>query len=386
MARKKAQKRRPWGKVEELPSGSFRASYIGPDKQRHYAPHTFQGETDADTWLSLMRADIARGVWVNPKAAKAQNFGAYAETYIAQRVTGRGAVLRPKTAAGYRHQLQKGLVTFTDMPIDDITPAAVRIWHVERCKTAKTAAASEARLLRAVLNVAIEDGIIDKNPVHPKFTKSSAGNKYRLPTLEELAVLVAHVESRFKLGVLLAAYGGLRLSEWRALRRSDLTRDGARFVISVTRQAQHITGSSWVVGPPKSDEGVRIITLPAHLTATVEAHLNEHAAQGVEGLLFPPLGSSEFIHDSVFNKSWRPAQEAAGVKGEVREHDLRGFAASHMHAVGAGFPAVRDFLGHSDERVTLKHYLHAVSSNQGEIADKMPVLPAVRAASAEGKA
>ena len=262
----------------------------------------------------------------------------------------------------------------------------MRTWHVERCKTAKTSAASEARLLRAVLNVAIEDGIITKNPVHQKFTKSSAGNKYRPPTLDELAVLLAHVEPRFKLGVLLAAYGGLRLSEWRALRRSDLTRDGARFVISVTRQAQHITGQGWVVGPPKSDEGVRIVALPRHLTATIEKHLGEYAAEGAEGLLFAPLGGSQFIHDSAFNKSWGVAQDAAGVKGEVREHDLRRFAASHLHAVGAPVVEVRDFLGHADERVTMKHYLRVVSSSQGEFADKMPVLPSPLTAGAETEA
>ena len=376
MGRKKVRKRRTFGKVEQLPSGSYRASYVGLDERRHKAPHTFGAEMDADAWLATVRADISRGVWVNPDAAKAEKFGVYAETYIEQRVTGRGATLRPKTAAGYRHQLGMGLATFSEMPLDDITPAAVRTWHVERCKTAKTAAASEARLLRAVLNVAIEDGIIAKNPVHPKFTKSSAGKTYRPPTLEELAVLHAHVEARFKLGVLLAAYGGLRISEWRALRRSDLASDGERYSVNVTRQAQHITGSGWVVGPPKG-EGVRVVTLPSHLTKTIEAHLSEHAAEGPDGLLFPPLGTSQFIHDSSFNTSWRVAQEAAKVKGEVREHDLRDFAGSHLLDVGANVIEVRDFLGHSDERVTMKHYLHAVNPRQGELADRMPELPAV---------
>ena len=71
------------------------------------------------------------------------------------------------------------------------------------------------------------------------------------------------------------------------------------------------------------------------------------------------------------------AQEAAKVKGEVREHDLRDFAGSHLLDVGANVIEVRDFLGHSDERVTMKHYLHAVNPRQGELADRMPELPAV---------
>jgi hypothetical protein len=41
---------RRFGKIQELPSGNFRASFIGPDGTRVFASMTFPSEGDADTW------------------------------------------------------------------------------------------------------------------------------------------------------------------------------------------------------------------------------------------------------------------------------------------------------------------------------------------------
>ena len=370
---------RPRGHVEKLESGRFRVRYVGSDKRRYSGPHTFSNEPDAERWLNQTNVDIERGVWVSPRAAKTVSFGDYAKTYLKERVTGSGKHLSPKTLAGYQHQLQKGLKPFAVMALTEITPAVVRSWHTERSKEGKSSAASESRLLRAILNVAIEDGIIEKNPVHARYTKSSAGKEYRVPTVEELSILHAHVDERFKAGVLIAAYGGLRISEWRALRKSDLTAvaddEGVkRYLVSVTRQAQYISGTGWVIGPPKYD-GVRKVLLPAHLFATLEAHIKKYAVGGSDALLFPATGGSKFIHDSAFNKSWRPAQIRAKVKGKVREHDLRDFAATHIHNAGAPAIAARDLLGHRDLRTTEKNYLHNVTQDLSRFVDRMPVLP-----------
>lgn len=70
-----------------------------------------------------------------------------------------------------------------------------------------------------------------------------------------------------------------------------------------------------------------------------------------------------------------PAQDAAGVRGQVREHDLRDFSASHLMAAGATALEVRDALGHANVRTTVDHYLHQVQDRAAELADRMPTLP-----------
>lgn len=375
--RKYKSNREDFGTIRVRSNGKFQASYVH-EGDRYYAPMTFFTKTDARGWLSTQRTDIERGRWRNPKAVTAETFGLYATTWVEQRVTSRGEPLRPKTRTEYERQLQKGLAEFADDRLTAITTARVRTWHADRMKAGKTAAAAEARLLRAIFTEAINDGIVSTNPVPAKLTKTSAGKTFRPPTVDELAILRHHVDDRFELGVLIAAYGGLRLSEWRALRRSDLALIDGRYRVLVTRQAQYVTGQGWVVGPPKSAKGVRSVTLPTWMTDVVNTHMAEHVGEFAESLLFAPKGNSEFIHDSAFNESWVPAQDAAGVRGQVREHDLRGFASSHLVATAGGsLIEARDLLGHSQVRVTEAHYMHRVNDRSGELADLMPTLPKV---------
>jgi integrase len=370
--------RETWGKVTPLPSKKFQASYLH-EGERHYAPMTYSARVDARAFNEAARKAIEKGTWKNPKTASAESFGVYAATWVAERTSSKGVALRPKTRAEYLRQLDKGLSAFAGDQLTAITPARVRTWHGKRLEAGHTMAGAEARLLRAILNTAVEDGIIQSNPVPAKLTKSSSGQTHRPPTLDELATLVENVDERFQLGVLVAAFGGLRLSEWRALRRRDLALVNGRYEISVTRQAQHVFRTGWTVGAPKSDHGIRTVTLPKDLTTRVDAHLSTQVGSFPDALLFAPKGTSEFIHDSDFNKSWNTARDAAGVRTEVREHDLRGFAGSHLVASGANAFEARDYLGHANVRTTETHYIRKVTegaaARAAELADKMPQLP-----------
>jgi integrase len=235
------------------------------------------------------------------------------------------------------------------------------------------------------MTTAVEDGLIERNPVDSKLTRSSSGIRHRPPTLDELAVMVAEFEEtepRLKLAVLLAAYGGLRISEWRALRRRDLTVDGDRVTVAVRRQAQRVSGEGWIVGPPKSAEGVRTVPLPSSLSADVRSHLSQHVGPFPDSLLFAPMGGSEFLDDSQFNKVWNKAREAAGVRvkegdnwvSAVREHDLRHFHLSFYAASGATLAELKARAGHSTTQAAMV-YQHAVLDRAADLADAMPALP-----------
>lgn len=394
-----------WGSIRRLPSGRFQASYM-VNGVRYTAPSTFSddarkpygtkprtAEQKAQAWLNGIRSDIERGTWVSPKIleeraveeekkAQAERFGVYAAAWVAQRKSGKGDPLRPKTRAEYERQLARGLSTFTDDRLTAITPARVRAWHDERTKHGPTQAGAEARLLRAILNTALVDGIIPTNPVPANLTRTSTGLKHRPPTMDELAVLLEGVGDFYRLGVLLGAYGGLRLSEWRALRRKDVTVTEGRTLLNVERQALYVAGGvGWIVGPPKSDEGERVVPLPAGLTEAVQGHLSAFVGPFPDDLLFPSPGS-EFVHDAQFNRHWNKARDAAGVRlrtpegkfvSVVREHDLRAFAAT-MHAQsGATLRETMKLLGHSTTVAAMAY--QATTGREAELADRMPLPP-----------
>lgn len=392
---RRARRTRPesWGAIRKLPSGRYQASYVGPDGTRYPAPRTYDSKDDARTWLAARRVEIQRGEWQSPadaaeraaaaaKIAEAEVFATYATTWISQRASSKGQPLRPKTRAEYERQLAKGLSTFASDRLVAITPARVRAWHAERMQTGATAAGAEARLLRAILNTAVLDGILSRNPVPGNLTKSQTGVKHRPPTLDELGAMLDTVGDFYRLPILLAAYGGLRLSEWRALRRRDLTSEQGRIIVNVDRAAVYVAGQGWHIGPPKSAEGVRAVTLPAALTPDVERHLVEYVGPFPDDLVFPPAGASEFLHDRQFNEAWNRARDAAGVRkrtgpttyrSEVREHDLRAFAGT-MHArSGATLRETMAFLGHSTTTAAMAY--QALTGRDADLADRMP-LPA----------
>ncbi len=179
-ARKYKSNREDWGTLRQRANGRWQASYLH-EGVRYYAPSTFDTKTDARAWLSGQRSDIIAGRWKNPKALAAETFGQYAATWIAQRVTTKGEPLRPKTRVEYERQLAKGLAIFADDALTAITPARVRTWHAERMAVGRTAAAAEARLLRAIFTTAEEDGIVQVNPVSAKLTKTPRGRRFARP-------------------------------------------------------------------------------------------------------------------------------------------------------------------------------------------------------------
>lgn len=372
-----------WGAIRKLPSGRYQASYVGPDAQRHNAPHTFDAIADARAWLAAQRVDIQRGTWKSPaalaaeadaaaKRAHAERFETYARNWVEQRRNSKGQALRAKTRTEYLRQLGAGLAVFADDALSEITPARVRAWHAARAKTAPTAAGAEARLLSAIMRTAVVDGIVAKSPVPANLTRTKTGRAHRPPTLDELGVLHDTMPAELQLAVLLAAYGSLRLGEWRALRRSDLALMEGRYMVSITRAAQYVNGVGWVVNAPKSDEGVRVVPLPASMTSAVEQHLTERVGPFAESLLFAPGGRTPFLTDRDWTRAWDAARDAAGVRAVVREHDLRAFAAT-MHArSGATLRETQKLLGHSTVAAAMQ-YQHATEDRLLELADRMPL-------------
>lgn len=373
-----------WGALRRLPSGRWQASYM-KDGERFTAPATFTNEDSAERWLRGTRTDIERGVWRNPrevaaeaereaKKAEGERFGTYAQTWVRQRVSSKGKPLRPKTRIEYERQLRVGLARFKNDRLSDITPARVRNWHAERMQAGPTAAGAEARLLSAIMRTALVDGIITANPVPPGLTRTKTGRPHRPPTPDELAVLIAEMPDQLRLAVLLAAYGGLRLSEWRALRRKDITFVDGRPIVSVTRAAQYLAGHGWEVGPPKSEQGIRSVPLPSWLADDVNAHLDAFVGRFGDSLLFAPSKGSWFIHDRYFNNPWNRARDAAGVRGQVREHDLRAYAGTTHAQSGATMRETMRLLGHSTTAAAMA-YQHAADDRMAELADRMPPPP-----------
>src|SRR5438132_779057 len=78
------------------------------------------------------------------------------------------------------------------------------------------------RLLRTVLNTAVEDGLIVANPCAIKGAGVEPADERALPSLAQVYQLADTVRPQFRALVLLAAFGGMRRGELLALSRRDI--------------------------------------------------------------------------------------------------------------------------------------------------------------------
>lgn len=363
LGRTRKAARRSWGKVETLPSGNLRASYTGPDGNRHSAPMTFTAVIDADAWLSAQRAKITANTWTpadatadaEAQAKRASNLGEYATEWVETRTGRDGGPLRGTTRAEYVRLLAGPLAPLTSQAVAAVTTASVRAWYAALVKTGKrTTAARAYGLLRSVMQTGVTDGIIPSNPCQVRGAQNaSTGRKSDVPTVAELAILQATMPERLRAMVPLAAWGGLRYGELTELRRRDVVLDDDTIVIQVTRAVSRVPGVGFVVGPPKSEAGVRPVALPPQLTATVLEHIAKHAQPGADGLLFPSTNGGH-LGESSFVKSWYPARAAAG-RDDLTWHTLRAFAGTSYTQSGATLAEVMERLGHSTPAAAMRY-------------------------------
>jgi hypothetical protein len=200
--------RRAFGYVRRLPSGRWQASYIGPDLVRHSAPMTFDTKLDAEAWLVAERKIMTSGDWIPPRrevmeASLPPTFGDYADGWLKSRT------LRDRTRHHYRGMLDRQLLSFKQLRLTEITPTAVRNWHTELGPGAPVLRSHAYGLLRTILNSAVAEDIITKNPcVLHGAGSARTTHRSRPATLDELAEIGRLMPDRLKLAVLIAAWCG----------------------------------------------------------------------------------------------------------------------------------------------------------------------------------
>ncbi|MEI2765259.1 MAG: tyrosine-type recombinase/integrase [Dermatophilaceae bacterium] len=127
------------------------------------------------------------------------------------------------------------------------------------------------RLLRAVLNVAVEDGAILRNPCHILGAGSVRASERGIATPAQVAALVEAVTPRYRAAVVLAAWCGLRGGEICAIRTEDVDVQGG--IVHVSRYWVELLESPVKFEKePKSDAGKRTVSVPPHVLPVLREH------------------------------------------------------------------------------------------------------------------
>ncbi|TQK52914.1 site-specific recombinase XerD [Streptomyces sp. SLBN-118] len=359
MANKKGR-RRTFGAVRKLPSGRYQARYPGADDVMRPAPETFETARDADDWLAEKQTEIRRGDWQDPDAG-AVNVEEYALRWVKERR------LSDTTDELYRRLLRLHILpAFGDLDLDQITAPRVRSWRSERLDTtgAETTVAKSYRLFKAILETAVEDELIRRNPCRIRGAGKESAAERPVASVDQVDALANPLGLRWRLMVYLGAYGPLRPEEQAELRRKDVDLDN--LTVRVRQAAPELTSGKRAEGPTKSEAGKRLVVLPAFLYIELRRHLDWYAERGPDGLLFVGEKGKPFRR-STFGRKWRKARAKVGLPEGFRFYDLRHTGHTLTTRSGATLKDTMVRAGQSTERAALI-YQHSDLERQKEVA------------------
>ncbi len=287
----------------------------GPGRAAPQGPETFDTKTDAQDWLNLVRADIERDHWRDPDAG-AINFEKYALRWMEERG------LAPTTVDRYDGLLRLHLLpVFGSKDLDEITPPSVRTWRAERLKaTGATTVAKSYRLLKAILQTAVDDDLLRTNPCRIKGAGREEADERPTATVEQVFDLADAMGPRWRLMVLLGAFASLRPEELAELRRRSVDLDECS--LRITHASPELTNGRRVTGDPKSRAGKRTVYLPDFLLPELRRHVQWFAEKEPDGLLFVGEKGAPFRR-STFGRKWRKARTKVGLPDNFRFYDLR---------------------------------------------------------------
>ncbi len=321
--------RRQFGSIRKLASGRWQARYF--DNTRT-APYTFKTKADAARWLAKTETEISSGRWQDPTTANL-TFAQYAEAWLAQR-TVRGKPLAPRTIQTYRYGLDRYIgPKLGHLKLSSLTPAVVRTWHSELLQTCgPTPARQSYALLRAILNTAVADDALARNPCRITGAGQPSSPERLLLDVDAVYAIADNMPAHLRPAVLTAFWAHLRIGELVGLQRRDIDLDAG--TLRVQRQHVEKVGD----GPVETDPKVasrRTIHLPAQAILILAEHLRDVPRLPTAPMFTRKDGTQLRAHH--LQRAWQTARGKSGYP-LAKIHDLRHAGLTLTAQLGATQP------------------------------------------------
>jgi integrase len=215
--------------------------------------------------------------------------------------------------------------------------------------------------LRAILNVAVDRRLIDRNPARNLKARSRKRRCNLSHSAEECGALYTGVSGRDHVAIRILVQLGLRSEEWCALRRNDV------------RDQELVIDEAMVNGrskEPKTLASASSVFLPPDL-ATELRHYLETIDPSPTAWLFPSSHKDVPMRPANFLKRvLKPAAIRAGIavtkntKGKestaLNFQSLRRTSSTLYGAIARDPKSTQAHMRHADPQITLRHYQQAV--------------------------
>lgn len=327
---------------------------------------TFSKKKDADAWRNQTSVAVRRGEHV-PDSASITVRQAGAEWLKACEA----ADLERTTIDQYRQHLDLHILPFlgneklTHINVPTVKALQTRLRQEGRSPAMVRIVTTS---LGSLLAEAQESGRVSHNAVRELKKRRTAStspqqrHKARLevgvdiPTPADARRIVEAAKGRYRPLIITAIFSGLRASELRGLRWSDV--DLNKSEIHVKQRADRFNK----IGPPKSAAARRTVPVnPIVINTLREWKLK--CPKGELDLVFPNGSGNIESHGNIINRGLLPTVNDAGVPQYTGLHCLRHFFASWLInapplGLGLSGKVVQERMGHSTLAMTMDRYGH----------------------------
>jgi integrase len=323
------------------------ARYVDPAGRER--SKSFTRRDDAKAYLTEVEAAKLKGAWVDPAHGRTLFRDWHAEWWA-------GVVnLRPSTRLRDETYLRRYVLPrFGEVALDAIHQREVRAWVAWLLAQgfAPATVVKAYQLLGKVMAAAVDAGMLVQSPCRNVPLPRAEPEEMRFLNPAEVAALADRIHPAYRALVLVGAYGGLRIGELAALRRSRV--DLAAGVVDVAETVNELKGRL-AIGPPKTKASRRKVSLPPGVVEELAEHLR-HPGRPTD-FVFRARGGQVLRVSNFRQNVWRPAVAAANLDG-LRIHDLRHTAVALWIAAGASPKEVAHRAGHTSVSFVLDRYGH----------------------------
>ena len=280
--------------------------------------------------------------------------------WVAEYLVIKADEVRPTTVEEYQRTARYIDSTIGGIPLEQVQPADVRTLNRELTKrglrgTTRNHAHS---LLRAALNRAVEERLIEWNPASVVKAPHLDVQHATQPTEAELAAIRGAVSGVRELARLAVACLALRPAEVLSLEWHEIHEDAEPPYLQVGGSMRAVKGVGLVKFDPKTDRSAAPVPLPRWVAEALRMWRIE---SGGEGYVFCRPG-----HPDVPTRSerdyrwWKDLLQRAGVRPDIDRYGMRGFVASAFDRSGASPRVTSDALRHAKVSTTMEHYAQTI--------------------------
>ncbi len=323
---------------------------------------TFSRRQDADRFARNVEVEKETGRYVDPAAGRI-TFGEYAERWTESRPN-----LRPRTKENYRSIIKNHLLPrYAEVPLAAVTPTLVREWWADlHAKDLSPATNAKIyRTLSAIMRTAVDDELTPRTPCRIRGAGTEVSAERPVAPPEQVWALADAMPERTRVTIVLMGFVGLRLGEVLGLERRHVNVLHGR--LKVEQQEVELDNGLLLTTRPKTEAGVRTISLPEPVALELERHLDQFVDSDSSARLFTgPAGGT--LRRRRLRDSWLRAKATVeALPPNFTMHDLRHTANTITAAQGASTAELMSRLGHSSPAAALR-YQHATRARDEELA------------------